>query len=213
MTTYPAPTYQHTVVPICGAAFVPPALAIANGYPASASASSSSPSSSRASMSPTSSPTSSYSPHSSAYPYRSADARASTSSGSFSGNGNGPSSPVSPREAALAYSKMLHSHTASMWELERQNIERARLEAPRASSSASPRKGHRTSASTSAAAGYIRDPAPPVPAVPAPAEHTSKPSAMSFLLGRARSARKVARNSESEGKSTGGHKRGKSTVY
>lgn len=106
MPTPPAATYQHHyTVPIGGAPFVNPSLGM-----------------------------STYS-DSSWYDSQPASPTSASSSSLSSGSSSGsPTStlnsslPPSPREAALAYSKGLHHHTAKMWELQRRQIERERLD-------------------------------------------------------------------------------------
>lgn len=163
MPTHPAPTYQHHTVPIGGAPFIHPSLEV------NTSGSSSWYAAPQSTSPPSASSSSGWS-------------QASSPSSSSSQS----SLPPSPRESALAYSKGLHQHTATMWELQRRQIERERLEQQTGSptQSRSPRNSQSSSTANSIEAAQQTE--------------NSRSTALDFLLGRSRS-RKDHPNKTSRG--------------
>lgn len=172
MPTHPAPTYQHHTVPIGGAPFVHPVLEVNTSSTSSWYAQGTQPASPRSAASSTWSQSSS------------ADGSPSSSPSSSS------CFPPSPREAAKAYSKGLHQHTATMWELQRRQIERERLDQQTGSptQSRSPRNSQSNSARE----------------VPEAASH-SRASTLDILLGRSKS-----RKDQQKTSSRGHHRQSKS---
>lgn len=157
MTTYPAATLQHHTVPIGGPAFVHPTFGSrANDGYASSSSSS-------ASSSPSQSPTSSKA----SYAW---DLRRPSGSG----------------DAALAYSRMLHQHTSTMWQNERQNIERARVESRQSSAGLATRSPRASLSGSSTGSNSTSGPAAEASSTTAPSR-SAPAAAMDFLLGRSRS--------------------------
>lgn len=182
--------YHSSTVPIGGAPFVPPSLALQDAvfYGGSSSSASSSRSSSISSP-PSSSPSESHPGSSQACGMATSPSSSSSMQSDYSSS---PSRSLSPRQAAAReYARRLHDHTATMWETERHNIERTKLESP----GTPPRQKTRP-----ASGGYIRPPAPSALAAAAPVAEPSKERsrAMDVLLGR------------SWGKKWSGHSRGKS---
>lgn len=162
--------YNSSTVPIGGAPFVPPSLALQDAvfYGDSSSSASSSRSSSIS------------------YPPSSSNSEANLGPAHSYGMSSSPSTSssmqsdysLSPRQiAAREYARRLHDHTASMWETERHNIEKTKLDSPGTPPRQKPRP--------TSGGGYIRPPAPPALAAAAVVEPPKERSrAMDVLLGK-----------------------------
>lgn len=178
---------QHYTVPIGGAPFVHPQLSqLSNSPPHYHSAVAASTSSSFSSSSPSSSSSLASSPSSG----RGAGSSGSpTSSYWAEGQHHDASVPPTAHEAAVLYSRQLHRHTAFMWESERLNIEKARLEGRDSPSSKSTKAG----GSGGAPLHHRQEPAN---------AGVSGSKTWDFLLGRSRSRKETG-----GARSGAGHKR------
>lgn len=162
--------YNSSTVPIGGAPFVPPSLALQDAVFYGGSSSSASSSRSSSISSPPSSSSASEANLGSASSYNMATSPSSSSSMQSDYS-------LSPRQAAAReYARRLHDHTASMWETERHNIEKTKLDSP----GTPPRQKARP-----ATGGYIRPAAPPaLAAAPGVEPSKERSRAMDVLLGR-----------------------------
>ncbi|CAO1627061.1 unnamed protein product [Sympodiomycopsis kandeliae] len=174
MPTPPAPTYQHYTVPIGGAPFIHPSLEQIASKTETGRWSSSQP------------------------PSPNSPSSSSNWSHGSSDLSSEPSSPPSPKDAALAYSKGLHQHTANMWESQRRQIEKERLD-QRIGSPTQIRSPRYSQSSASTNQGKDS---------PDVAQIQHRSSALDLLLGKSRS-RKEAKSVSSPSR---GHKHSRSVV-